>query len=283
MIKRSGKKGRIILLVCLILSIAILNTLYSNKAFENIQNFIFTTSRKVIAPTPIPIPLESLTVPILVYHYVEYVTDHRDTIRKSLNTNPQILIKQIQTLKNAGYTFITLKELMDILDGIVPPPKKSVVLSFDDGYRDFYTDVFPILKKYQAKAVAYIVSGFIDKPNYMYTWQIKEIAKSGLVEIGAHTIRHVPLKAVSLELAKREVGGGKTALEKLLKIHIVSFAYPDGQFDNQAIKLVKEAGFNSAVTTLHGNDVNQKNKYFLYRIHPGENVDDRLLNFIERK
>lgn len=281
MAKQSTKKGRIILLAYLVSSIVIISMLFSNKLFTNIQNFIFSTSPHVI-PTPIPIPLQSLETPILVYHYVEYVTDHRDTIRKSLNTNPHILIKQIETLRNAGYTFITPKELVDILDGKVTPPEKSVVLSFDDGYRDFYTDVFPILKKYRVKAVAYIVSGFLDKPNYMLVEQLKEIARSGLVEIGSHTINHTKLKTIPLEVAKSEIEGGKKALEKLLNIPIVSFAYPDGQFDDHVALLVEKAGFRSAVTTIHGINVNHENKYFLYRIHPGENVGASLLNFLKR-
>lgn len=280
MAKKKAKKRRIVLLAYLILSIVIINTLYSNKPFANIQKLIFS-NKQIVTPTPIPIP-QSIKVPILVYHYVENVTDHRDTIRKSLNTNPQLLAKQIETLKNAGYKFITPKELMDILDGKLRPPRKSVILSFDDGYRDFYTDVFPILKKYRVKAVAYIVSGFIDKPNYMFVEQIKEIAKSELVEIGAHTVGHIPLQGVSLELAKKEIEESKKTLEKLLKVPVVSFAYPDGQFDHQAINLVKGAGLRSAVSTIHGNDANQENKYFLYRIHPGQNVDSSLLNFLEK-
>lgn len=282
MAKKITKKRRIDLLVYLILLI-IITVFFSNKPFTNIKKLMFVISRQIVSPTPIPVPLKSLKTPILVYHYVEYVTDHKDTIRKSLNTSPKILMKQIETLKNAGYTFITPNELMDILDGKLTPPKKTVILSFDDGYRDFYTDVFPILKRYQVKAVAYIVSGFLDKPNYMFTWQIKEISKSGLVEIGAHTIHHVPLKGILPELAKSEITGSKEALEKLLNIPIFSFAYPDGKFDDQAILLVEQTGFKSSVITTHGNIVTHKNKYFLNRIHPGENVDKYLLNFIEKQ
>jgi len=283
MAKRTRKKERFTLLIYLILSIVILSILYRYKPFVDIQKLIFADNEKSVVTAPIPIPLKSLEVPILVYHYVENVTDLRDTIRKSLNTNPQIFIKQIETLKNAGYTFITPRELMDIMDGKMFRPKKPVILSFDDGYRDFYTDVFPILKKYQAKAVAYIVSGFLDKPNYMFTSELKEIAKSGLVEIGAHTTEHISLKGISLDVAKNEIEKSKKALEKLLNISIVSFAYPDGQFDDQSAKLVQDAGFRSAASTIHGLDVNHENKYFLYRIHPGENIDDYLINFLERK
>lgn len=228
-------------------------------------------------------PLQSMHVPILIYHYIEYVQDERDTIRKALNIMPFTFIKQIETLKNAGYTFITASELIDILDGKIKQPQKPVLISFDDGYRDFYTDVFPILKKYNVKAVAYIVSGFLDKPNYMFTWQLQEIAKSGLVEIGGHTVNHASLEGFDYQFVKYEVEESKKELEKLINTPIVSFAYPNGSFDNQAIKIVKEAGFKSGVTTIHGYEINQNNKFSLYRIHPGNKTDNFLLDYLEQK
>jgi len=262
-------KKRIILLSFLILFIIVIAV--NNTKHDN------------AIPVPVFVPLKSLSTPILVYHYVEYVTDEKDTIRKSLNTLPYLLTKQIETLKNAGYTFVTASELMDIMNGKIKLPNKPVVISFDDGYRDFYTDVFPILKKYNVKAVAYVVSGFLDKPNYLLTEQLKEIAKSGLVEIGAHTVHHISLRGLSPTVVKYEIEESKKELEQITNFTVVSFAYPDGSFDNQAMKLVREAGFKSAVTTTHGIEVNQENKYSLPRIHPGNKTDQWLLNSLEQK
>lgn len=270
-------KKRVILLIWLILSIS----------FVGIFNYQKTISTPAeiysVSPTPTITPLKSILAPILVYHYVEYIKDERDTIRKSLNITPYIFVKQIETLKNAGYTFVTASELIGILDGEIKLPKKPIIISFDDGYRDFYTDVFPILKKNNVKTIVYIVSGFLDKPNYMFTWQLKEIAKSGLVEIGAHTVHHYSLKGLEALTAKYEIEESKMMLEKLIGTSVVSFAYPDGGFDMQAIKLVKEAGFKSAVTTTHGFEVSWENKFSLYRIHPGDKIGNSLLNFLEQK
>ncbi|MBI4096719.1 MAG: polysaccharide deacetylase family protein [Candidatus Levybacteria bacterium] len=260
-------KKRIVLLSILLLSIVIVSA--NNTKPDN----------EIVIP--IATPLRSLYAPILVYHYVEYVTDERDTMRKSLNTPPHLLIKQIETLKNAGYTFVTMSELMEIMDGKIKLPNKPVVLSFDDGYRDFYTDVFPILKKYDVKAVVYVVSGFLDQPNYMFTEQVREISKSGLVEIGAHTVHHYALRGLDNLTAKYEIEESKKDLETLLNIPIVSFAYPDGSFDDQAQKLIREAGFRSAATTLYGYEINQGNKYSMYRIHPGNKTDTFLINFLK--
>lgn len=243
--------------------------------------FASSLNTKEVIPTQIPTPLKSFNAPILVYHYVEYVKDKKDTIRQSLNIPPSIFIQQIQTLKNAGYTFVTPKEIIDILDGKIKLPLKPIVISFDDGYRDFYEDVFPILKTYGIKSIVYVVSGFLDKPNYLLTKQLKEIAESGMVEIGAHTVNHRALKGISKESAIYEIENCKKQLEELLNIPIISFAYPDGQFDNQAIDLVREAGFKSAVSTMHGFEINHENKYFLFRIHPGEKIGESLLKSLE--
>lgn len=260
-------KTIVVLLICLILSIS----------------FVKIVDVDLVSPTPMFTPLKSILAPVLVYHYVEYVKDEKDTIRKSLNTPPYLFIKQIETLKNAGYAFITASELMNILDGKINLPQKPVLITFDDGYRDFYTDAFPILKKYNVKATAYIISGFLDKPNYMLVEQLKQIARSGLVEIGAHTVHHYSLKGLDSVLTKYEVEESKKELEKIINAPVVSFAYPDGSFDDQAIKIVREAGFKSAVTTEYGFETNQENKYYIYRIHPGDKTDNYLINSLEQK
>lgn len=270
-------KKRIILLIWFILSISFVETF-------GYQKIVSTSVKKdLISPAPTLTPLKSIFAPILIYHYVENVKDEKDTIRKSLNIPPYLFIKQVETLKNVGYTFINASELIDIMDGKMKPPQKPIVISFDDGYRDFYTDVFPILKKYKIKAVAYIVTGFLDKPNYLFTEQLKEIAKSGLVEIGAHTVHHFALRGLNPILVKYEIEKSKKDLEKLINTPVTAFAYPDGSFDDQVIKIVKETGFKSAVTVMHGFEVNSDNKYSAYRIHPGNKVDNFLLNFLEQK
>lgn len=226
-------------------------------------------------------PQKSLRVPILLYHYVEYVKDQGDTIRKSLNIMPHIFDEEIKTLKTAGYEFITTKDLADALDNKINLSSKSVVLTFDDGYRDFYTDVFPILKKYQVKAIVYVVPNFLDKPNNLTSSQLEEIVKSGLVEIGAHTMNHSYLTKIPLDQAKYEVEGSKRYLEKKLGVPIVSFAYPYGAFDNTTISVVKEAGFRSAVTTISGEFVLDVNRFFLYRVRPGGKTGQELLSLLQ--
>lgn len=220
-------------------------------------------------------------IPILMYHYIEIVTDTNDTIRQSLAISPTTFDAQIQTLKDNGYTFLTMYEVASILAGDKNPPQKPVVLTFDDGYRDFYTDVLPMLKKHNVQAVAYLCPQLFGKPNYMYEWQIREVINSGLVEIGAHTMTHLYLKGASKKAATKEIMESKHTLQRMFTLPVVSFAYPYGAFDEQAMEIVKQAGFHTAVSTVPGITVQEANKFFLYRIRPGKRTGKTLTSYLE--
>ena len=224
---------------------------------------------------------KQLHVPILMYHYVEYVKDKGDTIRQSLALTPYTFEEEVKTLSEHGYTFMTNAELAEAFEGKTPLPRKPIVLTFDDGYRDFYTDVYPILKKYNAKATAYIISGFLDYPNNMHTWQLLEIANDGLVEIGAHTVNHAWLKGLAQKTVLYELMQSKKDIEALIARPVVSFAYPYGAFDVPSIQAVAQAGFTSAVSTVPGIDQPQTHRYFLYRLRPGGRTGEALISWLQ--
>ncbi len=219
-------------------------------------------------------------IPILMYHYIEHVQNPQDKVRISLNILPETFDKQLETLIKAGYNFITASDLADILDGIKQPPPNPVMLTFDDGYRDFYTDAFPILKKYNVKAVNYVISGFLNQPNHLTDPQLKEIAQSGLVEIGAHTVHHVALRGRSTTQVETEVGQSKIQLEQKIGSAVTAFAYPYGSLDIHALRIVKESGFRTAVSTIPGSHVSNSVRYLTYRLRPGARTGQSLLNLI---
>ncbi len=233
--------------------------------------------------TPIASLSATLHVPILMYHYVEYLQNRTDTERQLLNVNPDIFEKQIETLLADGYTFITAKDLGDIFDGKIPLPTKPVLLTFDDGHWDLDTVVLPILKKYHIKATAYIVPGFIDtNSDSLTTKELQNLIDSGLIDVGAHTVMHVSLKGESLSKAKYEVNTSKTMLEQKYHIHVYSFAYPYGSFDQQTITLVKQVGFTTAASTIPGNNQSPQNRYFLFRVRPGYMTGKALLHYLNQ-
>ncbi len=235
-----------------------------------------------LLPTPKPLP-SSVHVPILMFHYVENVHDRGDTIRISLNTPPAMLESEIKTLAEAGYTFMTNDELFQVMAGEKHLPRNPILLTFDDGYRDFYTDAYPILKKYHAKATEYVVAGFLNRPNNLLTDQLLEIAVDGLVEIGAHTVYHLSLKGLPAQTVHDEVFQSKAMLEALIHKPVVSFAYPYGAFDAQAVRIVKEAGFHSAASTVSGIDQLKENRFSLYRLRPGGRTGPALLGWLQQE
>lgn len=247
-----------------------------------VNRYMLETQKTEIQQLPLP-RTSAIRVPILMYHYVENVLDKGDTIRQSLNIIPSIFEAQVKTLQDNGYTFLTAKELADILDQKREAPQKPAVLTFDDGHWDLHTDVLPILQKYHIRATAYIAPGLLGGSDYLTTEQLKIVAASGAVEIAAHTVNHVWLKGKSLEVVRKEVKDSKDMLEQLIKKPVVSFAYPFGAFDDQVVQVVKEAGFLTAMSTAPGIEQSKTNKYFLYRIRPGRRTGQDLTSYLEGK
>lgn len=222
----------------------------------------------------------AVRVPILMYHYVENIVNKNDKLRVELNVPPNIFSLQVQTLQNAGYTFMTAKELGEVLDGKMSLPKKPILLTFDDGHWDLATDVLPILEQYHVKATAYIIPGFIGGSDFLSESQLKTVAQSGLIEIGAHTVHHISLKGQPYTLVKNEIDESKVLLQNELHIPVVSFAYPYGTFDLQAVQLVQADGFSTAVSTVPGIEQGQVNRFFLYRLRPGYRTGQYLLTWL---
>ena len=148
-----------------------------------------------------------------------------DTIRRSLTIPPDLFEKQLQTITENNIPTYFVRDIPDIFTGdkeyIADP---SVILTFDDGYQDFYTVVFPLLKKYNVKATVYVINRFLDWKDFLTTKQLKELSESSLVEIGAHTLNHAYLKSISKKIAVYQIVESKRELEELLGKPVETFA-----------------------------------------------------------
>lgn len=223
----------------------------------------------------------SLRIPIFLYHYVE-PPPQNDPGRQNLNIPPNILQAQIETLKNAGYTFLTAQELSLAMQRKIEIPKKVVMLTFDDGYSDFYNYVLPILQKENVRATFYIVPDFLDRPNYLSTQQLEALAKNPLAEIAAHTMDHAWLAGQSTQVISYQVIQSRKFLQNLLGLPINSFAYPYGAFDDKAVSIVKQAGFTNALSTVPGIIQTPENVFYLFRLRPGYRTGQTLLTFLDQ-
>ena len=220
----------------------------------------------VAPPTPTPKPRGTTIIPILMYHYVRVVTDPKDTIGIGLSVKPDIFAQQMQYLADNGYTTLTMQEVYDVLQGRKTLPTKPIALTFDDGYRDFYTAAWPVLQRHNFKATNYVITDFIGWDAYM-TWEmLQELSEGGQVEIGAHTRSHVDLRTLSADKLQDEVLGSKAILETGLGRPVGAFCYPAGFYNTSVIAAVKRANYLTATTELPGAKQNIQAQFELPRI-----------------
>lgn len=161
----------------------------------------------------------------------------------------------------------TFRQHMEYLDRkfrVVDLPKvissadteRRVALTFDAGYENFYTEIYPILKEFRFPATQFVIperigvtndrtdsdSLGIDWFDFMDEEQLQDLADSELVTIGNKTLTHMSiLPAIRDEATlQREVGGGKRCLQELFDVPVDRFCYGSGRFDSKSIDVVDE-------------------------------------------
>ena len=168
-------------------------------------------------------------------------------------------------LKNHHYKVLPLGEVVDAIKAGKHLPFKSVVITFDDGYEDNYTEAYPILKKYGFTATIFLISDSINTDGFLKLEQIRDMLAHN-INFGAHTRTHAYLPGVSTQQRRDEIFGSKKILEEQLGVKISNFAYPTGGFNDEIKKIVEEAGYASAVTTNRGHDRFNHDLYELKRV-----------------
>lgn len=189
----------------------------------------------------------------LMYHHVGTVTNPQDE-QFPFTVTPEQFEKHLLFLQQNGYTVISEADLYHARESGKTTLKKPVLLTFDDGYADNYTNLFPLLQKYQAHALIFLVTERIGTPGYL-TWdQIKQMHASGLVAFGSHTCSHRRLRSLSDEEITQEITQSKQILEENLGAPIYSFCYPYGAggFDKRVRPQVFKAGYTLDFSTKKG-------------------------------
>lgn len=203
---------------------------------------------------------KKIEIPILMYHRV--IKEKSEEGIFGTYVYESELKKQFNFLKSKNIKPITFE---DIDTGILDKKDKYVILTFDDGYSDNYTILYPLLKEFGFKAVIYPVTDQSynlwdtehpttpEKKLPLMDWkQLRELKDSGLIEFGAHTKNHCNLLEVNNQKAFLEIEDSKKALEKELGIEVLSFAYPYGFFNDEHKKMVELAGYKFGVATASG-------------------------------
>ena len=155
-------------------------------------------------------------------------------------------------LYRAGFHTVTLDDLLNAIYGDAVLPPKPVILSFDDGYEDFYTTAEPIMARYGFKATSFIITGKVGWGNYMTWQQIKQLSGAGQVEFESHSVNHYDMGHMSLAQANYQMLKSKQTLESELGLPIQYFCYPSGHYNANVLSLLYKDGYAAGVGTAYG-------------------------------
>ncbi len=195
-------------------------------------------------------------IPILMYHSI---AEDASATFQPFTVSPSLFAEHMAYLHHAGYTPLTVTQFVARRNRVDALPARPIVITFDDGFADFFTSALPILQKYSFSATMYIPTAYIggtsrwmehegegNRP--LLSWQqIQEMNASG-IECGAHSHTHLQLDLLSRLRANEEITLSKRILEDSLGQSVTSFAYPHGYYKAETQRLLYRAGYTSACT-----------------------------------
>jgi peptidoglycan/xylan/chitin deacetylase (PgdA/CDA1 family) len=188
-----------------------------------------------------------------MYHYISKPPANADVYRLDLSVTPGNFKAQLAWLQSQGYQTITLTDLVYHLTLGWPLPDKPIILTFDDGYRDSYTQAFPLLKKYGYVGTFFLVTKPIDEGDPAYlTWDMVEEMHNAGMDLEPHGYRHYDLRGRDVDFLVYEIVAAKEAIEAHTGVTARFFSYPSGSYDDQTVAVLKSAHFWAAVTTAQG-------------------------------
>jgi len=184
------------------------------------------------------------SVPVLMYHSI-----NKGGENSRLVVGKDTFEKQMRFLRNGNYDVLTMDEYTDLLKKGKKPKRRSVVITFDDGYLDNYAGAYPVLKKYNIPAIIFVVVDWIGREGMMNLEQVQKMSDDPLIEIGSHGMSHCPLDKISEEKAVEEIKQSKIELEKKLNTPVNYLCYPCGVFTPFIKEAAKKSGYKAALAT----------------------------------
>jgi peptidoglycan/xylan/chitin deacetylase (PgdA/CDA1 family)/glycosyltransferase involved in cell wall biosynthesis len=219
-------------------------------------------------------------MPVLMYHKIPeapIATKHQIFVTK------ENFAKHLAYFKSHAITPITFQDYQDFASGRRPLaefPRRPIVLTFDDGYTDNYTNLLPLMQQYGYRGVLYLLGDFEMRHNQ---WDLavdptepraeimseaqKQVFVAAGWEIGAHTLTHPHLASLPAAAAAHEMAASKAELERRLGAEVISFAYPYGDLNAETKRLAAEAGFTYAVATDSGGMHLEDDRMQIFRIN----------------
>lgn len=177
---------------------------------------------------------------VIMYHLID---DDAPTEGEYLYVRPSEFDFQLSCIGKMGVETVFAEEINE------PSAKRRVAITLDDGYKDNYTEMFPILKKYGMKATIFIISDYIGKDGYLNEEEIKEMSESGLVSFQSHTCSHTDMIECDEEELFHEFYDSKSEIERITGKRVTCLAYPRGVYGKREIEAAKACGYKMAFTT----------------------------------
>jgi peptidoglycan/xylan/chitin deacetylase (PgdA/CDA1 family) len=226
-------------------------------------------------------------IPILMYHSIADDVDGKVHPYFRTVTSAARFVQHVECLREQGYQGVSVADAARELQAhAASPSRKSVVLSFDDGFQDFHRTALPVLQRVGFRATVFVSTNFIGKAFLtgrpcLNARELRELCDHG-IELGSHSASHRRLVALSKLELTQEVGDSKQRLEDVTGVQVSSFSYPyrfpqqDRAFVQGLAALLRQAGYRAGVTTSLGRAAAKNDPLFLPRL-PVNDCDDLAL------
>lgn len=203
--------------------------------------------------------MEEVQIPVLCYHSIS------DAKTGEYIVSTSKFQAQMKSLHDHGYRSISLEQFGELMKGKLQNDGRLVLITFDDGYRDNYTNAYPILNKYGFTATEFLVTSWVGGGSYMNWSEAGELYRAGW-DIMSHTRTHPYLPLHGTKGQREEIAGSKQDLKKHLPVPANVIAYPYGLRSAETVNIVAESGYTYAFTFDDGMTTSSQNPYLLKRL-----------------
>jgi len=227
-------------------------------------------------------------IPILMYHSVAEEDESALQPYFWIATTPAQFLEQMAWLHEQGYRTASLASAVGQLQGSASTVEKTVVITFDDGYRNFVEHAFPALERFGFTATMFLPTASIgDRPQVFnrrecMTWgEVRELQQRG-ISFGSHTVTHPQLHGLEPDRIREEILRSRQTIEEKTGSAIDTFAYPyafpqtDVPFKTRLRAILEESGYRYGVCTRIGRASHGSDPLFLERL-PVNSADDSSL------
>ena len=224
-------------------------------------------------------------LPILMYHSISDDAEAGVSPYYRVATSPRRFAEQMEWLIECGCRGVSLEEGLNSL-GKNGSTRPAVAITFDDGFRDFYTAAWPVLREYEFTATMYLPTAYVANQRKSFlgreclTWgEVRELRRQG-IRFGSHTVNHPKLYELSWNEIASELRLSKNQIEQELNEEVRSFAYPfaypqeDRSFTQTLAGILHDHGYQSCATTVIGR-VNACDDRLCSKRLPVNSCDDR--------